>query len=83
MPSEPNYSKYTITELHESLRSIDRVRFPERLKQINDELEFRANENEQDKENHISEMSPTKKNAFVFFLLFSIVVSTLYAEYIQ
>lgn len=82
MASEPNYSKYTISELYDVLDNIDGNKFPERLEKINYELESMVIEDEQDYERPIKKMSPIKKNALGFFLIFSIMLSILYAEYV-
>jgi hypothetical protein len=82
MESEPNYSKYTVSELYDVLDNIDGDKFPERLKKINSELESRVVEDEKDYERPIKKMSPIKKNALSCFVLFSIMLSILYAEYV-
>ncbi|WP_441002908.1 hypothetical protein [Pseudocolwellia agarivorans] len=82
MGSEPNYSKYTISELYDVLRNIDGDKFPERLEKIKYELDSRVLEDEKDYEVPIKKLSPIKKNALCFSVFFSMMLTILYSEYV-
>lgn len=82
MAFEPDYSKYSTSDLYDALDNINGKEFPERLKKIKHELELRVGEDEQEYNPTIKEMSPSKKNVLGFFLFFSIMLAILYAEYV-
>lgn len=78
----PDYSKYTIEELKESLKSIDRESFPERIKIIEAEINLRNGKTKSFESNKVTEtkgitISPTGAAFMIQLSIVGFVLSAL------
>mgnify|MGYP000097047335 CR=1 FL=1 len=79
MSFEPNYSKYSLTELYDCLNRIDKVKYPERFERIKVEVAKRPASDLNDSDEENKQLSPKKKYRNCAIILVILILTYLFS----